>query len=153
MLVRPTGDHIELFKSLYEEGLQWTVNSDLSSVIDYESVLIDPSRVWRIYVVDDGVAVGVAGLHRINMIDGSADMFLGVAADERRKGYCTAMLKELISLAFKSLNLRRLSTMVLENAPSRHVAENVGFKHEATLSDVRYKDGVYLDALVYTMFR
>lgn len=147
-----TEQHFELFKLLYAESLQWTTSSCHVSVINYETVLLDPSSVWRVYVKDDEV-LGIAGFHSINMIDRSAEPLVGIIPAARKNGHGLAMSLELREFGFEDLNLRRIYSTVLSDSPSRAILEKTGFTHEATLQKARFRDGEYEDVLVYRLLR
>lgn len=145
-------EHFNLFKQLYTDSLAWTTSSSFASVVDYEAALFDPRSIWRIYVNDSEV-LGLAGFHNINMIDRSADPLVGIVAEKRLNGLGLEMGWALADFGFNKLGLRRLHTMVLQDAPSRKILEKMGFTHEATFEKARFRDGVYEDVLAYRMFK
>lgn len=62
------------------------------------------------------------------------------------KGYATEAGKAIVSFAFSSLRLHRISGRCLSTNPaSRRVMEKLGFIYEGTGRDEIYKDGLFLN--------
>ena len=55
--------HFDLFKSLYFEARLQSDISGFSTVIDYESAMLDPNSVWRMYQCPHGDLAGLTGFH------------------------------------------------------------------------------------------
>jgi RimJ/RimL family protein N-acetyltransferase len=145
-------EHLDLFKALYAESLEWTSSSTIYSVVDYEAALLNTSSVWRAYV-ENGTALGIAGFQNINLIDGSADPLVGIVHSARRNGHGLAMGLAMCDFGFNELNLRVGRTAVLKDAPSRQLLVKLGFKHEATMEKARFRNGKYEDVMAYRLFR
>lgn len=93
--------------------------------------------------------VGIDSLHRRAEVG-------RVVMDSSRtnKGYATAGLNLLCTLAFEGLNLRRLYVEVLaKNDLAIWLYEKVGFVKEGTMREHVWKDGVYQDVLVMGKLR
>jgi ribosomal-protein-alanine N-acetyltransferase len=71
-----------------------------------------------------------------------------------RKGIMTHVVKKTIEHAFFNMDIVRLYANVFEgNIGSVKVLEKAGFVQEAVLKDAVYKNGVYLDQLIFTIVR
>jgi len=153
-LVSLRPEHFELFRALYESTLEWMTASCEVSVLDYEAALLDVNSVWKVYESSVGLGpIGLAGFHSINRIDRSADPLVALAPSNQRQGLGLKMGHALAKFGFDTLNLRRLHTKVLADAPSRRLLEKLGFTHEATFSNARFRNGVYEDVLAYRLFK
>lgn len=66
----------------------------------------------------------------------------------------THVVKKTIEYAFFHMDIVRLYANVFEgNIGSVKVLEKTGFVQEAVLKDAVYKDGAYLDQLIFTIVR
>ncbi len=144
--------HGSLFKEMYSSGSEFTESSQLSSSTDYEAALTDPCTLWRIYVVDDK-AIGLAGLHRINMVDRCSGISVAILPGVRHQGHGLNLMRSIVRFGFDSLNLHRIHTLVLRDSPAFNLGPKIGFKHEGTMKGARYRNGGYEDLHAYTMFR
>jgi RimJ/RimL family protein N-acetyltransferase len=144
--------HYEFFLQLYPDMLEWAACSVNVTSYSSESDLMQANCVWRVFVVD-GEAVGLCGLKSINVADRAAEPAIAIVPALRRSGYGIAMSRALVRFAFNDMNLNRLYTSVLPDAPSRELMEKLNFKHEGTMRQSRYKNGRFTDILVYGLLR
>lgn len=93
--------------------------------------------------------IGVCQLHSISRTHRSADLQIRIGeARWRGRGYGTEALRLLIDVAFKDLNLHRVSLHVLaSNRAALRSYEKAGFVIEGTLRDAAYVDGAYRDVV------
>ncbi len=125
--------------------------------LPHPSIVRTRERMER-YVATDGVhlLVAVAG----TIVVGSASLDrgrerrahagqigLGVH-DLTRRGIGRALLAELVAIADRWLDLRRLElTVWADNAPAIALYEQFGFAVEGRFADYAFRDGIYVDAL------
>jgi RimJ/RimL family protein N-acetyltransferase len=105
-------------------------------------------------LANDG-AIGTAGLHGIDHVNGSAEF--GIAIGEKGewdKGYGTDALRAICDFGFGALRLERISLMVYEgNTRGRRAYEKAGFTMEGTLRRAHYAHGRHEDVHVMSLLR
>lgn len=70
------------------------------------------------------------------------------------KGIGTACVKAFSDYLFKNFKINRVYGEVFEhNLGSAKVLENCGFKHEATLKKAAYKNGYFIDLIIYAKLK
>lgn len=73
---------------------------------------------------------------------------------DRGKGYATEAAQLVVRWMFDGLNINRIEAYIHPgNEVSQKIAEKCGFKHEATLSGVRFEHGEYKDLRLYRILR
>lgn len=134
--------------SLYRMGAPFMLTTTITILPEQAlAALTSPDSQWWIFL-EEGKAVGLAGYERIRPIDGVAEPYLAVPPDSRKQGLGTQIAAFLFQRSI-DLNLRRIQTIVLEDAPSRKLLEPLGFKHEGTLKGIRLRKGVPINGHLY----
>jgi RimJ/RimL family protein N-acetyltransferase len=151
-LAEVTPPHYEFFCSLYRDVLPWAASTITVTSYSPESELMAPNTLWRVFL-DGDEQVGICGLKNLNLADRAGEPVVAIHPAHRRTGYGLSMSRQLIHLAFNELNLNRLCTIVLADALSIHLLEQTGFAREGQLRQARYKNGKYVDTLVYGLLR
>lgn len=102
-----------------------------------------------------GKIVGVVELHKINWIHRRADVGIQIwDSSNRNKGFGRAALSELLHMAFRRLNLNRLSAKITSNnTASVRLFKSVGFSKEGLLREYIFTDGQYRDAEIFGYVR
>jgi [ribosomal protein S5]-alanine N-acetyltransferase len=94
--------------------------------------------------------IGTIGLHEINRATERATAGYVLAREHRGKGHGRRALRLLCAFAFDGLKLARVEvTIEAENAPSRAIAEAVGFREEGALRSYMRIAGERRDMLMY----
>jgi RimJ/RimL family protein N-acetyltransferase len=110
---------------------------------------------WVICPLEDGRAIGTAGLHGVDLTNGIAEF--GIAIGERAewdKGYGTDALRAICDFGFGELRLERIGLLVYAgNARGRRAYEKAGFVPEGTLRHAHYARGGYEDVHVMSLLR
>ena len=107
---------------------------------------------WVIRERSTGERVGVTGL--IDRGEGVAEVGFLLASAFHGKGYGIESLRLLCRFAFAEARFRKLSaTVTVGNAASKAVLEKAGFVLEARFEKTLFKNGEYLDELVYATRR
>ena len=104
--------------------------------------------------VVDGEVVGVIGLHTSSKprANHRAEIGMMVRDDWQGKGVGTALMRAVIDVADKWLNLMRLElTVFTDNEPAIALYRKFGFEIEGTLRKYAFCDGTFMDA--YAMAR
>jgi ribosomal-protein-alanine N-acetyltransferase len=77
-----------------------------------------------------------------------------VLPEHHGEGYGTEAAQLLVDYAFESHEIRGLQAQAFApNEGSVGVLENLGFTHEGTLRDARFRDGEYVDVVWYGLLR
>lgn len=119
-----------------------------------ERVLHDnPCRIFAIDI--KGEAAGAIGLHPQTDIH-QKNMELGywLAEDFWGHGIMTEAIKQQVAYGFKTFPINRIFARPFgTNKASQRVLEKGGFKLEGHFKKVLYKNGDYLDELIYAVRR
>jgi len=102
------------------------------------------------FVIDiDGKAVGEIGFHHIKPKH-FASISFWLAKDHRGKGITTKALKTVTDLGFKKFKIVRIQANILpSNKSAMKILKRNNYKHEGTLRKNKFKDGKYLDDMVW----
>jgi L-phenylalanine/L-methionine N-acetyltransferase len=109
---------------------------------------------YTLVAVVDGEVVGTIGLHTTTRprLRHKADIGMMVRDDWQGKGVGSAMMRAVVDLADKWLNLTRIElTVFTDNEPAIALYRKFGFQIEGTLRKFAFRDGEFVDA--YTMAR
>jgi L-phenylalanine/L-methionine N-acetyltransferase len=104
--------------------------------------------------VIEGEVVGVIGLHTSSRprLNHKGEIGMMVRDDWQGKGVGAAMVRAVIDLADKWLNLARIElTVFTDNEPAIALYRKFGFEIEGTLRKYAFRDGEFVDA--YSMAR
>ncbi len=99
--------------------------------------------------------IGNIALQRINWINRSAELAI-ILGDKAYwgKGAGSEAYSLMLAYAFDTLNLNRVSSaQTVRNNGMIKVCINCGMKEEGTLRQVLYKEGEYVDAVIYSILR
>jgi putative acetyltransferase len=110
--------------------------------------------VYILVAVIDGEVVGVIGLHTSSRprVNHRGEIGMMVRDDWQGKGVGKALMRAVIDLADKWLNLARIElTVFTDNEPAIALYRKFGFEIEGALRKFAFRDGEFVDA--YTMAR
>jgi ribosomal-protein-alanine N-acetyltransferase len=112
-------------------------------------------RVFAILENATSSLMGFVGLHRIDNLNGHAEIGYFIAREHWGRGYATEAVKLALIYAFEWLNLRKVYARVYEpNKASIRVLEKNGFELVGKLRKHSYVPGHgYVDELIYERFR
>ena len=122
----------------------------------YNKTVSDSSQNITLAVVELSTdsLVGVVSINKIDHINRTATAGIWVRKEFWRNGYAAEAGEILLKYAIGTLNLRKISTSVLaRNLGSIKLHERLGFEREAVLEKQHYRDGEYIDEIVFKMFR
>ncbi len=111
----------------------------------------DPLNIFAIDV--DGVAAGGIGVHQQEDIHcKSAELGYWLAEPFWGQGIITAAVKEMVTYAFKNFDIVRLYARPFSNnKASQRVLEKAGFELEAIHRKSIFKNGEFLDELIFAI--
>jgi ribosomal-protein-serine acetyltransferase len=147
---------IERNRAQLARWLQWAHGQTHEQTLAYihraRAKESDGSGLERAIVAEQRI-VGVVGFPQIDSAHRSADIGYWLDAPHQGQGIMTAAVAALVDHAFDSLQLNRLEIRTdIENAPSRAVAERLGFRYEGTLRQAyRIIGERYSDDAVYSL--
>jgi RimJ/RimL family protein N-acetyltransferase len=128
----------------YEDEIRW-----------FEELRSNDRLMFAIETRDQRKYIGNVGLHHIDWISHTARTVTILGdKEEWGKGFGTEAKRLVISYAFNSLNLRKLSSHVLEcNIPSQRMNIKCGFKEEGCLRKQVYREGQYHDLIIFGLMK
>ncbi|MFE5210118.1 GNAT family N-acetyltransferase [Streptomyces sp. NPDC056600] len=101
-----------------------------------------------------GAPVGIVALTRQNMVDGTADVELMLAAGHRGQGHGRAALDAVVDLAFGELPMYRLTAEThTDNTPALAVLAKCGFTREGVRRAACLHRGRRHDLAVFSLLR
>jgi len=122
----------------------------------YDRLKHDRSRyIFAICRNEDGMHVGNVALGNVDMVGrhGMFSIFLAEVSD-RSKGLGTEATRLLLGFAFERLNLNKVYLRTSARfTQAIHMYEKLGFKHEGTMRQHSFSNGVYEDKLMYSLLR
>lgn len=138
-----------------------TTPSDVKSVEDgikeemqeYEKEKPSSEKFTILY---QGKVVGWVSINQLNVkfFEHRAKVDFCLHPDFRDKKIMTRVLKEVISYAFKKYKLKRLESWTRTfNKAVAKLNENVGFELEGVLRKNKYKNGKYLDDMIWAIVK
>jgi len=99
---------------------------------------------------DSSEKVGYIGFENINFVEGHSGFGFFIRSSFRGKGFGSEALRLILEYGFLHLRLRRIYTEILEtNIASQKVVKNLGFIEEGRLRKQAYRNGNYIDVLVF----
>jgi ribosomal-protein-serine acetyltransferase len=107
---------------------------------------------WHLFV--EGALCGSIRLKDIDRDDHKAK--IGYFIDHRfaGRGIVTAAVRTVLGFCSGPLNLNRIELRCATgNAPSKRVAEKLGFMHEGILRQEEYLNGVFVDQHIYALLK
>jgi diamine N-acetyltransferase len=97
---------------------------------------------------DDGRVLGILSL--ICRDHGQAQIGWALAIDCRGHGYATEAAEALMAYGFHSLGLHRIwADTSTANQASRRLMERLGMRQEGHLREAEFRNGEYIDTLIY----
>jgi RimJ/RimL family protein N-acetyltransferase len=99
--------------------------------------------------------IGNIAIKKIDRVNRSAELAI-IIGDKNywNKGAGSEAYKLLIEYGFNTLNLNRISSgQTSGNKGMIRVCEKIGMKKEGQLREVLYKNGEYLDAVIYSILK
>jgi RimJ/RimL family protein N-acetyltransferase len=99
-----------------------------------------------------GELVGSVAAHHCDPRNGTFQVAVATAPEQRRKGYAAEAVVLLLRYYFLELRYQKTTVYLLAfNEPSQRLVERLGFQPEGRLRRMHFTDGQYVDELVYGM--
>ena len=124
----------------------------------YDSYMQRRGNTVRCAIVDDSnsdVILGLITLASIDHMNQSAELHIMIGDRQNQgRGIGTFAVRAILDHAFNNLNLQRIELTVLEdNLRARGLYEKVGFIHEGTKIKSKYKNGKFVNMLMYSILK
>jgi len=112
----------------------------------------NPTKVFAIEVNEE--AVGSIGIFpQSDLHEKSAEMGYWLAEEFWGQGIMPKAIQEIVEYGFRTFDIVRIFARPFStNLKSQRVLEKVGFKLEARLEKALFKNGEFMDELIYTKF-
>ncbi len=110
----------------------------------------------HIFAIDiNGKAVGGIGIHpQQDIMKMNAELGYWLGKQYRNNGIISKAIKEMIDFGFKTYDITRIFARPFgSNIASQRVLEKNGFKMEARIEKIIFKNGEFQDELIYTVRR
>lgn len=101
------------------------------------------------------IHIGNIAIKKIDRINRSAELAIIIGdKDYWNKGAGSEAYRLMIDYGFNTLNLNRLSSgQTVNNTGMINVCKKMGMKKEGLLREVLYKNGEYIDAVIYSIIK
>jgi RimJ/RimL family protein N-acetyltransferase len=120
----------------------------------YEGGREDGTREAFVALDEDGRFVGLALAPEIDREGGEVELGYVVAPHARGRGVATAILRWLTAWAFEELDAHRIVLIIdVENPTSERIAERCGYVREGVMRSVHLKQGIRVDAGLWSRLR
>lgn len=123
----------------------------------FDSYMSSRNNTVRCAVVDENndEILGLITLASVDYMNQSAELHIMIGNSENRnKGIGTFSVREMLRHAFYDMNLHRVELTVLEtNERAIHLYEKVGFVHEGTKRNSKYKNGEFVNMKIYSILK
>ena len=122
----------------------------------YENYINNRNMAVRCAIVDESDKIlGLVYLTSIDQLNQSAEFGIMIGSSNNQgKGIGTFAVKEMLKHAFYNLNLQRIELTVLENNDrAKHLYEKCGFKFEGIKRRSNYKNGTFVNLLMYSILK
>jgi ribosomal-protein-alanine N-acetyltransferase len=135
-----------------EDGIAY-ISAHHHDMVPHPDGIHEPGKVFAIDV--NGIACGSIGIfpqtdiHRKN-----AEMGYWLAEEYWGRGIMTEAVKQVVEYGFKTFGINRIFARPFStNLASQRVLEKAGMKLEARFEKALFKNGQFLDELVYSVFK
>ncbi len=123
----------------------------------YESYMANRSSCVRCAITenDSDEIIGLVSLVAIDYMNQSAQFHIMIGNEKNQgRGVGTFAVKKILNHAFNNMNLQRIELSVLENNErAKHLYEKCGFVYEGRKRKVRFKNGKFVDMLMYSILK
>jgi RimJ/RimL family protein N-acetyltransferase len=115
----------------------------------------DPLNVGLVVYLEDGdEPTPIGKLSLMDLHYTRPELSYWILPEYQGDGYGTEAAEVFVDYAFEAHEIRGLQAQAFApNEGSIGVLENLGFTHEGTLRDARFRDGEYVDVVWYGLLR
>ena len=139
-------DNPLLWKWCRQNGpLHWSAHLDW-----FQRQASDPT-LCMFAIIDEAHLVGVCGLTSIDMVNRRAEFSCYIAPEYQGAGLGRLALQQLFSYGFDWLGLETIWGETFLGNPAANLFEGIGMFHEGTRRRHYYREGQWVDALLFAM--
>lgn len=103
---------------------------------------------------EDEERIGMISLFKINKNSGNAEIGLWITPEHQEEGYGTEATELIVQYGFDELRMHRLYARVFDDNPkSINIWERLNFKKEGEMREASFKDGIYINVLIYGILK
>lgn len=112
-----------------------------------------PPTAVRFAIIVNEKAIGGIGLHlQSDILRKNAEIGYWLAEEYWGKGIVTDAINQIVKYGFENLDIVRIFARIYgTNIPSQKVVEKCGFKLEGKYDKTIFKNGKFLDELIYAI--
>lgn len=119
----------------------------------YERNKNNSKRIDFIFLEDDK-PVAMTGLTNLDLENGLIEFYIMVAPDSQGKGFGEIATQWTMNYAFLWYNINKVYSYTNGfNQRVNNMLEKIGLKHEGTLRQHKFKNGVYIDRCFYGILK
>lgn len=123
----------------------------------YESYISNRGNAVRCAITENSndEILGLISLTDVDYMNQSAVLHIMVGNKENQgRGIGTFAVRAMLNHAFNNMNLQRVElTVIADNERAKHLYEKCGFVYEGRMRKARYKNGKFVDMLIYSALR
>ncbi len=121
----------------------------------FDSYMSNRATNIRLAILENDVIKGTISLNSIDLLNQCAELNIMIGDEDNcGKGMGTFAVTALLEHAFNNMNLRRVYLSALEdNHRARHLYEKVGFVYEGMLRESVYKNGEFVNMVLYSILK
>ena len=109
---------------------------------------------WAITEKGQTDLAGSCGFNNYSAQHRRAELGYWLLPEHWGKGWATEALRAILAYGFDEMKLHRVEAFVEGgNERSNHLLERLGFQHEGTLKECEWKNGRFIDILIFSLLR
>lgn len=114
----------------------------------------DETAYVRAIKIDGQIAGCIAAFFETDIYRKNAEIAYWIAREYRLRGIMTQVIRRLAATLFTEFDIHRIwARPFADNIGSRRVLEKAGFEYEGLLKESVYKNGEYIDSVLYALVK
>ena len=134
---------------------KWTRQNTLINMESHEAWFnkMTMDQTMRMFLIraESNEAIGVCGLTSIDLINQHAEFSLYIGPEHHGHGYGKDSLRLLCTHGFNAFPLRTIWGETFEGNKAALMFESLGFKRDGVRRDFYYRDGKFIDSIMYSI--
>ena len=114
----------------------------------------DPTMTWAITLKSSNKVIGSVSVERVSERNKCVEVGWALSVKYQHHGYAFEAVKAIIEYLFLNYDINRIEAFIWNgNEASRKLAKRLGFTHEGTNREEKFKNGKYFDVLNMGLLR